>query len=297
MFKNLSTLALGFSCPQYEQIELALSCGFEAMSLNMVDYARQVELRGPEGAGRLIQSARIKLGTFQLPVAIEGPDEQFEGDLAQLANRASIAAEIGCPRAVARIAPASDERPMHDNLEFHRQRLARIGRVLEPHGVRLGLELQAAPSLRRDKAFEFIYTQDALQKLIESAGSGSLGLVLDVWQLYVSGGTIDDVRKLSRDQIVAVQLADAPADKDPSELTSGDRLLPGETGVIDSAAVLRHLAEIEYDGPVTPACSLARTSGQRREAAVRAVGEALQRAWRAADLAAEQPLQPTLSRT
>ncbi|MBI1899842.1 MAG: sugar phosphate isomerase/epimerase [Planctomycetia bacterium] len=297
MFKNLSTLALGFSCPQYEQIELALSCGFEAISLNLVDYTRQVELRGQEGAGRLIQSARIKLGTWQLPVAIDGPDAQFEGDLAQLANRASIAAEIGCPRAVARIAAASDERPMHDNFELHRQRLSRIGRALEPHGVRLGLEFQAAPALRRDKAFEFISTQDALLKLIDTVGSGSVGLVLDVWQLYVSGGMIDDVRKLARDQIVAVQLADAPPDKDPSELANADRLLPGETGAIDSPAVLRHLAEIEYDGPVTPACSLARTSGQRRDAAIRAVGEALQRCWRAADLVTEQPLQSTLSRT
>ncbi len=288
MFKNLSTLALGFSCPQYEQIELALSCGFAGMSLNISDFAKQVEMRGADSAARLITSASIKIGAWQLPVALDADEAAFENDVRQLPDRARIAAEIGALRAVAKLTPGSNDLPMQDNFELHRKRLSQIGKILADYGVRLGLEFQALPSLRRDKAFEFIYGQDALQKLVQSTGNNSLGLVVDVWQSHVAGG-LDDIRKLSADEIIAVQICGAP-EKDVAELTLEDRLLPGETGVIDIPAVLRGLDEINYDGPVTPSCHLGRYTGQRRESVIKNVGEAMNKIWAAAGLVAEQPV-------
>ena len=60
--------------------------------------------------------------------------------------------------------------------------------------------------------------------------ASNLGVVLDVWDLFVAAGSIDSIRALAVDQIVAVQLADAPADSPFAELTEKSRLLPGATG-------------------------------------------------------------------
>lgn len=294
MFRNLSTLALGFSCPQYEQIELALSCGFAGMSLNIADFAKQVEMRGLDKAARLIASARIKIGAWQLPVTFDADDPAFENEIRLLPDRAKIAAEIGATRAVVRLTPGSNDRPMHDNFELHRKRLTQVGKILTDYGVRLGIEFQSLPSLRRDKAFEFIYGQESLRKLIQGTGSSAIGLLVDVWQYHVAGAGLDEIRKLSKDEIVGVQICDAP-EKDIAELTYEDRLLPMETGVIDIPGVLKFLDEVEYDGPVTPACHLGRYTGTRRESLIKSVAEAMNKCWAAAGLVAEQPVDEVVA--
>ena len=67
MFKNLNPSYLGISGHQSEVIELALTYGFAGMELNIADFATRVRLKGLEYARRLIDSARIRIGTFSLP--------------------------------------------------------------------------------------------------------------------------------------------------------------------------------------------------------------------------------------
>ena len=61
-------------------------------------------------------------------------------------------------------------------------------------------------------------------------------------------------------------------------------MLPGETGVIDTAAALVALAEMGYDGPVTPAPDKSQLRGMRRDAIVKAAGEKLDAVWKRAGL-------------
>ena len=77
MFKNLNPSALGLSGHQSEVIELALTYGFGGMDLNMVEFATRVKLRGMPYARRLIDSAKLRLGTFALPFGLESDDETF----------------------------------------------------------------------------------------------------------------------------------------------------------------------------------------------------------------------------
>ena len=114
-------------------------------------------------------------------------------------------------------------------------------------------------------------------------GNKKLGVVLDQWQLYVAGAS-DAYQKLPVEQILAVQLADAPLEPAASELPVKARLLPGETGAIDSTAVLSWLAEQGYQGPVTPAAHGSRFAGMKREASVKLAGEKLDQVWKAAGL-------------
>ncbi len=218
MFKNLNPLAIGVSGHQSEIIELALTYGFAGMDLNMAEFTSRARLKGMPYAKRLIESAKIRIGTFSLPIDWDSDDAAFQSDLKKLPELANCAAELGCTRCTATLAPAGDARPYHENFEFHRRRFHDICAVLKPAGIRLAVGFQAAESLRQNQAFQFIHNLDALTLLVNMAAEPNIGLLLDIWDVVAAGGSIDAVRKLPREQIVAVQVADMPANVPLPEL-------------------------------------------------------------------------------
>ena len=116
MFKNLNPSALGVSGHQSEIIELALTYGFAGIDLNMAEFATRARLKGMPYAQRLIDSAKIRIGTFALPLEWDTDDESVSEGAEEIArNYAECAAELGCTRATAMLAPAGDTRPYHEN--------------------------------------------------------------------------------------------------------------------------------------------------------------------------------------
>ena len=111
MFKNLNPSALGVSGHQSEIIELALTYGFAGIDLNMAEFATRARLKGMPYARRLIQSAKIRIGTFPLPLEWDTDDETFQKELKKLPEYAECAAELGCTRCTAMLAPAGDAAP------------------------------------------------------------------------------------------------------------------------------------------------------------------------------------------
>ena len=294
MFKNLSPAALGISGHQSEIIELALTYGFGGIDLNVVDFATRARLRGMAYARRLIDSAKIRLGVFPLPVDWEADDETFQKELKKLPEWAQAAADVDCTRCVATLAPAGDKLPYHENFEFHRRRFHEICRALQPAGVRLGLGFRAGEYLRKDKVFQFIHDLDALTLLLNMIDAPNIGVLVDCWDIVAGGSSLDGIRKLPVSQIVAVQVAEMPAGVALAELDDKSRLLPGaENGRIDVTAVLAYLAEVGYDGPVTPKPSRGIFQTRRRDVIVKQTGEGLDRCWRAAGLVSERKFVAT----
>lgn len=285
MFKNLSASALGLSIQQNEMIELALTYGFQGIDLNIHEFAARVKDHGMPYARRLIDSAKIRVGRFRLPFAIDTDEASFQKELEQLASDAELAGQIGCSLCYTHLEPANNDRPYHENFEFYRRRFADLCKRLEPFGVRLAVGIRASETLRKDKAFQFIHDLDALVMLMSMVGTPNAGILLDLWELYVSGGSIEKVRSLSAKQILAVQIADLPGDQPLDALTEADRLLPGATGRIESAASLALLKEKGYDGPVTVTASRKAFQNFRRDDVVKDAGAALDRVWREAGLA------------
>jgi sugar phosphate isomerase/epimerase len=289
MFKNLSPSALGISGHQSEIIELALTYSFGGMDLNVTDFTTRARLKGMPYALRLIKSAKIRLGTFQLPLDWDADEEVYQRELKKLPEYAQAAAAAGCTRATATLAPAGDKRPYHENFEFHRRRFQEICKVLEPCGVRLGVAFQAAEYLRKSQAFQFIHDLDALLLLLNMVAAPNIGVVLDLWDIVAAGGSLESVRKVNPAQIVAVQAADMPADVALADLDEKSRLLPTtENPRIDLTTLLVYLKEIGYDGPVTPKPSRGVLPSRRRDVVVRQVGDAMEKVWRAAGLPSER---------
>ncbi len=284
MFRNLSTAGLGVSGRQSEIIELALSYGFKGVDLDLAEFQENAKLQGLAHARRLLDSARLKIGTFHLPIVWDETDEAYREGLAALPDLLKLAADLGATTAVTRIAPANDSRPYHENFEFHRRRLGELGELLAPHNIRLGVGFVAPAAARKGRAFQFIHALDALVMLLGMVRASNVGIVVDAWQIHAAGSSLDDLRKLGKGRVVAAYLSDAPADVASADLTESQRLLLGETGVIDSAAVLSLLAELDFDGPVTPLIHASQTQGLRREQLVKLAGTRLTDAWKAAHL-------------
>jgi sugar phosphate isomerase/epimerase len=284
MFRNLSTDALGFWAPQNEQIELALSFGFKSIDIDMVDFSEQVQSRGPEKSRRLIDSAKIKIGAFRLPLDLEADDATYRQKLEPLVNWATLAAQVGCGRALISVAPASEARPMHENFELHRARLSEIATTLAAQQIKLGVEFNALPHLREGKAHEFVQAFDTLLKLVTAVGRDNVGVVVDAWQMHVAGSGIDAVGSLPPDRIVYVKIADAPADVPRDQLKEENRLLPGTGGAIDLVGLVTLLTSMKYAGPITPVLHFGQFHGRRRDQAIRQIAQAMDEVWRGAGL-------------
>jgi sugar phosphate isomerase/epimerase len=282
MFKNLDAKALGLSATQSETVELALSFGFRSIDIDIVEFANEVKAYGLPKARRLLDSAKLRIGTFALPIDWQR-EAGFEAELSKLAELAGLAASIGAGRAVTIVAPASDERPYHENFEFYGRRLTELGGALAPHGIKLAVGFDPSPEAREGKSFEFVRDFDALVVLLSTVRADNVGLWLDVWRLWASGASVEEQRgKLVRGQVVAVSLSDAEGNQ-PDPRHPDSRRLPGETGVIDCVALLTRLAQLGYDGPVTPVPG-SNLSGLRRDQIVRLAGEKLDAIWKAAGL-------------
>ncbi len=285
MFKNLSVAALGVSGRQSEIIELAMSNGFRGIDLDFTDLGAQVASHGLPHARRLLDSAKLKYGSAPLPVRWTA-DAEYAADLLELPKMAELAATLGCIRLRMTIESASDTRPFHENFESHRRRLTEIAGVLGKHGVSLAIGFDPTAATRAGKHYEFIYSLDTLLMLLSMVSSKNVGVAADLWALQVAGAGWEGLKKLKREQLLTVDVSDA---KDSS--TEAGRLLPGETGTIDVSAALTYLAEIGYDGPITPHRDPQHYTGQSREAIGRDAGKKLDAAWKAAGLSPAGKLQ------
>jgi sugar phosphate isomerase/epimerase len=285
MFKNFNPSFLGLSGHQSEVIELALTFGFAGMDLNIADFATRVRLKGLPYARRLIDSAKIRIGTFQLPIDCDTDDETFHKDLKKLQEYADAAAAVGCTRCFYTLPPASDTRPYHENFEFLRRRFQEIAGVFKTADISLALGFQAAEYLRRNQAFQFIHDIDALTLLLNMIDSPNVGLLLDVWEIFAGGGSLESIRKIPKHQIVAVQVAEMSAQTPLTELDEKSRLLPdAQNGRIGVPAILSYLAEIGYDGPVTVKPCRAVFPSRRRDTIVKLTTESLDKVWREAGI-------------
>jgi sugar phosphate isomerase/epimerase len=154
--------------------------------------------------------------------------------------------------------------------------------------MKLGLGLLAAPAHRVERRFEFICQADALLTLIKTIGAPNIGILYDTWNWRVGGGSLDQLRKRGRDFIVAVRVADAPADIDTATAVETDRLLPTEGGAVDLPNVFALLNELEYEGPVSMFPHPSRFVGRTREAIVQEANNELETLLKVAEPSEEE---------
>lgn len=283
MYRNLSTIGLPLSGRPSELIELALSFGFDGMDIDILDFCQQAEIYGVEHARRLMVSARLKASAIRLPVTLSGDESTFNAELERLPKVLEMTAAAECSRALTTLVAGSDEHAFKDCFELHRTRLDAIGGLAAQHGVMIGLAIQPDAEFRAGLAHQFVHTYEGLVGLVASCHA-AVGAVVDSWALHLTGETPAVIGQLPAGRLVEVRLSDAPAGIAAADLIANQRLMPGETGVIDSVEILRAAAAAGFEGPVTPCAARASLKGTGRERIVRRAGEQLEQVWRDAGL-------------
>ncbi len=252
MYKALCPYAIGVHPRTLEDALRAAQSGrFQGVEFSPAEIADRVEVQGAEEVKALFAEAGVRPAAWGLPVEWRGAEETWRQGLAELPRLAQAAAAIGGARVSTWLLPGSDTREYAENYQFHLDRFTPIARILADHGCSLGLEFIGPKTLRDSLRHPFVYRMEDMLALGREIGP-NVGLLLDCWHWYTSGGTPEALRALTPAQVVYVHVNDAPAVVPVDEQRDNTRALPGETGVIPIADFLQALAQIGYDGPVTP---------------------------------------------
>jgi 2-keto-myo-inositol isomerase len=280
MYKSLAAGAIGVRADLARTAELASKYGFDAVHVDL----GEVSQLGAERASEILGRFGVKAAAFGLPVDCEAPDAKFAEGLARLKQMAPVAKAMGISRTSTWVPSWHDTLDYSANYAFHRDRFGQVAAVLADQGIRLGLEFLGPKHHRVGRRYEFIHTADAMLKLCHDVGTGNVGLLYDSFHWYTSGGTPDDIARLTDADVVDVHVCDAQAGLSREEQIDNIRALPGETGVADVPAFLRGLAAIGYSGPVMVEPFSKRVNALPPEEAVRVTAEALRSVWREAGL-------------
>ena len=250
MFKALSPRAIHVHPANLQQaLAFAQRGRFEGLEFNPIEVADLGEIHGAVYVRKLFADAGLRVAWWGLPVDWRNTEEIWRKGLEDLPRLAKTTAAIGGTRAFTWIWPGADERSYDDNRRFHAERLTPIAAILAAHGCRFGLEFVGTKTSRESFRYPFIYRMDEMLELGAEIGP-NVGLLLDCWHWYTSGGTLEELRALQPEQVVYVHVNDAPAGVAVDAQVDDVRALPGETGVIDIVGFLRALQAIGYDGPV-----------------------------------------------
>lgn len=278
MFASLLPSAIGVGLPLEQTLDLARKAGFGGVAFD-TGAARRL------GAGKtreLYASAGLRIGSWSLPVQFRQDQATFEKDLAALPATARLADQLGAARCSTYIMPGSNELDFPANLDLHARRLEQVARVLGEYGIRLGLEFVGPKTLRAAHTFPFVHDMPGMFELIGAIGVSNLGLLLDSFHWFTSGGTVADLESITAADIVDVHLNDAIPGRSADEQLDQERLLPGESGVIDLPGFLAALHRLGYDGPAGAEPFSARLRTLPAEQAVAETADAIRKVWTAA---------------
>jgi sugar phosphate isomerase/epimerase len=252
MYATIGPDALGIrGLSLSEAIALARDAGFAGLSFDIRAAARAVDEHGLAAVRDQFTQAGVKPAIWNLPVAWR-EDDQRQADLRELPQLAATARALDATRTTTYMPSGSNERPFQENFDWHVARLRPIAEVLHGEGCRFGIEFIGPKTFREAFRHEFIHTLDGVMDLIAAIGTANVGVLLDSWHLYTSGGTLADLERLTNQDVLVVHVNDAPAGIAPDDQIDTVRTLPMETGVIDLVGFMRALRGMGYDGPVMP---------------------------------------------
>jgi sugar phosphate isomerase/epimerase len=292
VYSSFNARAAGLCLSAEATINLAASSGFEGVDLlvrDLVDSGAD-----PRELRARMDDRGLRGGAWPLPVSWRGDSATFARDLERLPRLAEAAATLGLTRTGTWVLPETPERTDSEaarsvhraaTVAMHIERLGAIARVLDQYGSRFGLEVIGVESFRTGRGDPFIHRLADLDATLGALGNEApnFGILLDVFHLYAAGEPIEAGLAWGVERVVWVHVADLPAAAHPDResIRDDNRGLPGENGAVDSPAVLRRLADLGYDGPVSaePMAGSRSLQGKTPEQAARLIASALHSVW------------------
>jgi len=251
MFASLNPGHVGIRIDFREGLALAEQHGFGGFDAQLQPLHEEVTAHGAAAIRDLYLAHGLRIGAWNLPfMPYRVTEDAWKNWLDILPQMLASVQKLGALRAGMWILPGSNDLAYAANWDFHVARFTPIAKLLADHGVRLGLEFIGPETSQKNFQHPFIRSVKEALDLGRAIGP-NCGLLLDAWHWHSAGGTRDDLRGLTRDQLVHIHIDDAPAGVDRSALIDNQRKLPGTTEVIDLDGFMQALADADYDGPVT----------------------------------------------
>ena len=152
----------------------------------------------------------------------------------QFERRLNLCAEVGVPTLVITadfLGPFSET-----DIERAQVSLKQAGELAKTRGVRLALEFQARAT--------FLNNLETAAWFVGSINEPAVGLCLDLFHFSVGPSKLEDLRYLTAENLVHVQVSDV-SDRPRELATDADRILPGD-GDFHLLPVFDHLRKINY---------------------------------------------------
>lgn len=249
MSLQLSCGALGVKANTQEAIDLAARHHFDSIDADG-NYLARIPQSEVDALLATMREKKIEWAIAGLPVDFRKDDAAFNESMKTFPAFAAGLQRAGVKNVTTWISPSSNDRTYLDNLYTHARRLREAVKVLQDHGLRFGMEYVGPKTLWSAQRFPFVHTMAEMKDLIGEIGQPGVGYVLDSWHWYTAGEKKKDILALTPDQVVSVDLNDAPTGIPVDQQVDSKRELPASTGVIDVASFLGGLKEIGFTGPV-----------------------------------------------
>ena len=248
MLKNLTTECFRGLVRQNELIEVGLTHHFDSIDVDMTDMHDRAAAMGKKFACQFLKSASIPVACFDLPFDIAAEPSQFDIQAKKIETIVDLAKEIRATRCRLEIA-ATGYQVYHENFELLRQRIASLADTFAVAGVSIGLMLQRDPS-HRSYEYQFVQKADEILTLIKLVSKKNVGLALDTCSWTLAGGTLGSLQKITKPQWIDVQLCDPAPEASLATAAATARCLPGSNEDSICVDLVKHLAELGYEGPI-----------------------------------------------
>jgi sugar phosphate isomerase/epimerase len=275
---DLACGAIGVQAALPEAMALAQKFGFEAVDPDAGFLAKQPADEIDRLRAQLAKE-HLVWGAAGLPVEFRRESARFQVDLKGLPNAAAALQRAGAMRVGTWLSPSHSSLTYLANFKQHADRLREVARILEDHGLRLGLEYVGPKTAWTSGRYPFIHTMAEMKDLIAAIDRPNVGFVLDSWHWYTAGEGEADLLSLTNRDVVACDLNDAPVGIAVDQQQDSVRDLPCATGVIDAKTFLGALVKIGYDGPVRAEPFKAELRKLPKEEAVQETAKAMKRAF------------------
>ncbi|NJB72404.1 sugar phosphate isomerase/epimerase [Saonia flava] len=240
---------IGVRASLQESLDYAIKYGYESI------VSSPKELMG-YSSGQIdelnakMKENNIGWGSTNIPVEYRQGKTKFHEDFKGLREHCKALEKVGATRMNTWIISTHNELTYNENMKQHAYRLGECVRVMKDYGISLGLEYLGMRTLMTMGRYPFIGSMKEGKELIEEIGESNVGFVLDSFHWYTANDTIDDIRSLTPEDIITVDLNDARSGFKRVDQQDGKRELPLVTGVINLKDFLQGLIDIGYDGPV-----------------------------------------------
>ena len=277
-YMDLSCGRIGVKATFPEAMDLAIRHGFEAVDPDAKHFGELSDSQLSELLAEM-KAKKLRFGPASLPVDFRKDDATFYDGLKVLPEACKALQRAGVWRVSTYVLSFDRNLSYLQNFRSHAYRLRACAQILKDHGQKLGLEYLGPMTLWRRERHAFIHSLNETKEPIAAIGTGNVGIQLDSWHWFTADETEADLLTLCNEDIITVDLNDAPQVIPLDKQIDSERELPAATGVIPIKSFLDALRKIGYDGPVHAEPFNAALRALPREEACAATAAAMKKAF------------------